>query len=126
MYHKSNKFIVTIHDYDATVAISVFQMMHKYHAYARKILTPEICPSCTKVHICSLHKWLKAFHADPKVPSLRQDMDVEESDDNTLARRTFGVVSGTRKKPWKEVEEVLGAFFRCDSQLRRRNGRTLR
>ena len=113
MYYEQNKLIVTVHNYDATVAIAASAMLLKYHAYAKKNFRIELCDNCATVHVCTLVKWLKAYHADPKVPSLRQDRSAEEGDDQTLARRTFGVVQSMRAKPWKDVEEVLAAFFRA-------------
>ena len=113
IYYQGNDFVFTVHDYDGVEAKHAFNLIQKYRPNDKRAVLIELCENCTTVHICKLHKWLKAYHADPKVPYLRQDKRAEETDEQTLARRTFGVVQAMRSKPWREVEEVLASFYRA-------------
>ena len=113
IYFKGNDFVFKVHEYDGADASHAFKLVRKYRPNDSKAICIELCENCTNVHICKLHKWLKAYHAESKMPFLRQDKCAEETDAQTLARRTFGVVQAMRSKPWEDVEEVLASFYRA-------------
>ena len=113
IYYKGNSFKFTVHEYDGTEAKHAFGAVQKYRPDDKKAIRIVLCENCNSVDIDSLNQWLQEYHADAGVPGLRQDKSADEHDEQTLARRTFGVVKAMRKKSWEEVEEVLGAFYRA-------------
>lgn len=113
IYYKDNKFAFAVHHYDGMEAMDAFRLVQKYGGSIKKNFIIELCSSCPTVNISNLQAWLEAYHEDPQVPSLRQDKRAEELDQQTLARRTFGVVKAMRSRPWEDVEDVLESFWRA-------------
>lgn len=112
IYYNENKFSFKVKEYDAAKAIPAKALSKKYLSGSTKgHFRVQLCETYVGVNIYALSHWLKAYHGDASVPSLRQDMHAEEFEAQTLARRTFGVVRAMRKEPWSEVEEVLGSFY---------------
>ncbi|KAK3697263.1 hypothetical protein LTR37_017575 [Vermiconidia calcicola] len=101
IYYQGNKFSYTIHGYDGVVAMPAAKLVRKHCPKAKGSLIIELHEACP-VHVCKLALWLKGYHENASIPSLRQDRRAEEGDDRTLARRTFGVVQAMRSKKWHE------------------------
>lgn len=86
LYYKGNNFVFKVHDYDGALTKEAFALVGKFRPHDKKAICIELCENCTTVHICKLNRWLKDYHADPKMPFLRQDKRAEESDEQTLVR----------------------------------------